>query len=166
MEKIDSLSFPSLDTSTFTHDTYKEGLRLSNEHQVDTLNKLLQGQHMGVDAYESYLKKLPASSPLKEPFITIQSDLRDHANLLSTRILELGGTPKKSEGLVGKMELFMSELFDRPHDEKEIVKHAIKGENIYGNKMTEKKSPVKNWMSTTNNSSTRFFSNSANMWMN
>nr|WP_238554372.1 hypothetical protein [Geomicrobium sp. JCM 19038] len=53
-------------------------------------------------------------------------------------MLELEGTPKKSEGIVGKMELFMSELFDRPHDEKEIVKHAIKGENIYGNKMTEK----------------------------
>ncbi len=104
---------------------------------VKTLNHLLQGQYMGIHAYEEFIKNLDDSSPLRNRFITIQKDLKHHADLLSERIQELHGTPETSEGVMGKIELFISQIFDQSKNEKEILKHAIKGENLYGIKMTE-----------------------------
>lgn len=104
---------------------------------IKTLNKLLQGQYMGIHSYENFIKKLDDSSLLRSNFIRIQKDLKHHADLLSERIQEIHGTPENNEGVIGKIELFISEITDHPHDEKEILKHAIKGENLYGIKMTE-----------------------------
>lgn len=116
-----------------------EGLiSMDNQTVIKTLNKLLQGQYMGIHSYEEFIKNLDDSSPLRYRFITIQKDLKHHADLLSERIQELHGTPDTSEGVIGKVQLFISQLFDHSHDEKEILKHAIKGENLYGIKMTEK----------------------------
>lgn len=112
-------------------------ISMEDQQIIKTLNKLLQGQYMGIHSYENFIKKLDDSSPLRSMFITIQKDLKYHAELLSERIQELHGTPETSEGVIGKIELFISENIDRPHDEKEILKHAIKGENLYGIKMTE-----------------------------
>lgn len=111
---------------------------MDNQTVIKTLNKLLQGQYMGVHSYEEFIKNLDDSSPLRNRFITIQKDLKHHADLLSERIQELHGTPDTSEGVIGKIQLFISQIFDHPLDEKEILKHAIKGENLYGIKMTEK----------------------------
>jgi bacterioferritin len=111
---------------------------MDNQIVIKTLNKLLQGQYMGVHSYEQFINIIDESSPLRNRFITIQKDLIHHADLLSERIQELHGTPDTSEGVIGKMELFISQMFDQSHDEKDILKHAIKGENLYGIKMTEK----------------------------
>jgi bacterioferritin len=102
------------------------------------LNKLLQGQYMGIHSYEEFIKNLDDASPLRSRFIMIQKDLKHHAELLSERIQELHGTPATSEGVIGKIEQFISLIFDHPQGEKDILKHAIKGENLYGIKMTEK----------------------------
>lgn len=101
------------------------------------LNKLLQGQYMGIHSYEEFIKNLDDASPLRSRFIMIQKDLKHHAELLSERIQELHGTPATSEGAIGKIEQFISQIFDHPQGEKDILKHAIKGENLYGIKMTE-----------------------------
>jgi len=111
---------------------------MENQNVVKILNQLLQGQYMGVHSYEEFIKNLDDSSPLRNRFITIQKDLKHHADLLSERIQELQGTPAISEGVIGKTELFISQIFDHSSSEKEILKHAIKGENLYGIKMTEK----------------------------
>ncbi|WP_182201607.1 DUF2383 domain-containing protein [Paraliobacillus salinarum] len=111
---------------------------MSNQQIIKTLNKLLQGQYMGIHAYEKFIEKLDDASPLRTRFITIQKELKQHAGLLSERIQELHGTPETSEGVLGKVQLFISEITDHPHDETEILKHAIKGQNLYGIKMTEK----------------------------
>ncbi|MBU8732198.1 DUF2383 domain-containing protein [Cytobacillus pseudoceanisediminis] len=102
------------------------------------LNKLLQSQYMGIHSYEEFIKNLDDTSPLRSRFIMIQKDLKHHAELLSERIQELHGTPATSEGVIGKIEQFISQIFDHPQGEKDILKHAIKGENLYGIKMTEK----------------------------
>lgn len=102
------------------------------------LNKLLQGQYMGIHSYEEFIKNLDDASPLRSRFIMIQKDLKHHAELPSERIQELHGTPATSEGVIGKIEQFISLIFDHPQGEKDILKHAIKGENLYGIKMTEK----------------------------
>lgn len=96
------------------------------------LNKLLQGQYMGIHSYEEFIKNLDDASPLRSRFIMIQKDLKHHAELLSERIQELHGTPATSEGVIGKIEQLISLIFDHPQGEKDILKHAIKGENLYG----------------------------------
>ncbi|CQR47476.1 Ferritin-like domain protein [Paraliobacillus sp. PM-2] len=111
---------------------------MNNEQVIKTLNKLLQGQYMGIHAFENFIKKLDDNSALRTRFITIQKDLKQHADLLSERIQQLHGTPETSEGVIGKIQLSISEMADHSADEKEILKHAIKGENLYGVKMTEK----------------------------
>ncbi|KAB8125647.1 DUF2383 domain-containing protein [Gracilibacillus oryzae] len=111
---------------------------MENQIVIKTLNKFLQGQYMGIHFYEEFIKELDDSSPIRNRFISIQKDLKHHADMLSERIQELHGTPETSEGIIGKVELFISQIFDKPNDEKEILKHAIKGENLYGIKMAEK----------------------------
>ncbi|MCL7749569.1 DUF2383 domain-containing protein [Halalkalibacter alkaliphilus] len=116
----------------------KELIPTEKQNVVKILNQLLQGQYMGIHSYEEFIKNLDDSSPLCNRFVTIQKDLKHHADLLSERIQELHGTPETSEGVIGKIELFISQIFDQSKTEKEILKHAIKGENLYGIKMTEK----------------------------
>ncbi|WP_282139813.1 DUF2383 domain-containing protein [Cytobacillus oceanisediminis] len=110
---------------------------MEEQKVIKPLNKLLQGQYMGIHSYEEFIKNLDDASPLRSRFITIQKDLKHHAELLSERIQELHGTPATSEGVIGKIEQFISQIFDHPQGEKDILKHAIKGENLYGIKMTE-----------------------------
>ncbi|WP_182007397.1 DUF2383 domain-containing protein [Priestia aryabhattai] len=110
---------------------------MNNEKSVNILNKLLKGQYMGIHAYENFIKNLEKSSSLLPHFIKIQSDLKHHAELLSARIKELQGVPETSEGIIGKAELFIGQIFDPSHGEQDILKHAIKGQNIYGIRMTE-----------------------------
>jgi bacterioferritin len=110
---------------------------MEEQKVIKPLNKLLQGQYMGIHSYEEFIKNLDDASPLRSRFIKIQKDLKHHAELLSERIQELHGTPATSEGVIGKIEQFISQIFDHPHGERDILKHAIKGENLYGIKMTE-----------------------------
>lgn len=103
---------------------------------IETLNKFLQGIYMGVHSYEHFIKKLQQTS-LKDSFISIQKDQKNHAAIISERIQHLGGTPVTSEGMIGKVEGAIGNLFERNHTDEEIIKHAIKGENIYGIRMSE-----------------------------
>lgn len=91
---------------------------------------------MGIHAYEHFIKKLQHSS-LKDTFISIQKDLKNHATLISERIQHLEGTPVTSEGIIGKVEAGIGNLVENYNTEEEVIKHAIKGENLYGIKMTE-----------------------------
>lgn len=91
---------------------------------------------MGIHAYEHFIKHLQHSS-LKDSSISIQKDQKNHATIISERIQNLGGTPVTSEGLIGKVEGQIGNLFKKDNTEEEIIKHAIKGENLYGIKMTE-----------------------------
>lgn len=91
---------------------------------------------MGIHAYAHFIKHLQHSS-LKDSFISIQKDQENHATIISERIQNLGGTPVTSEGLIGKVEGQIGNLFKKDNTEEEIIKHAIKGENLYGIKMTE-----------------------------
>lgn len=91
---------------------------------------------MGIHAYEHFIKKLQHSS-LKDSFISIQKDQKNHATLISERIQHLDGTPVTSEGIIGKVEGGIGNLVENYNTEEEIIKHAIKGENLYGIKMAE-----------------------------
>ena len=110
---------------------------MDNETSIKTLNKFLQGIYMGIHSYEHFIKKLD-HSPLRDSFISIQKDQKNHATLIAERIQKLGGTPVTSEGIIGKVEAAVSNIIQNPNTEEKIIKHAIKGENIYGIRMSEK----------------------------
>ena len=91
---------------------------------------------MGIHQFEHFINHLQGSS-LKHSFMSIQKDFKEHSILISERIQHLGGTPVSSEGVVGKVAADISGFFEHLHTEEEIIKHAIKGENLYGIKMSE-----------------------------
>ncbi|QFK72044.1 ferritin-like domain-containing protein [Pradoshia sp. D12] len=109
---------------------------MDQKQAIKTLNTFLRGSYMAINAYEHFIKKLQHSS-LKDSFISIQKDLKNHAILISERIQNLGGTPITSEGIFGRIEAKVVNLIENYNSEEEIIKHAIKGENIYGIKMSE-----------------------------
>ena len=100
------------------------------------MNKFLKGIYMGIHQFEHFINKLQGSS-LKHSFMSIQKDFKHHAILISERIQNLGGTPVSNEGIIGKAAADISGIFEHLHTEQEIIKHAIKGENLYGIKMSE-----------------------------
>ena len=91
---------------------------------------------MGIHSYEHFIQKL-GNSALKETFVGIQKEQKNHAMMIAERIQKLGGTPVTNEGIIGKIQATFSNLFKKLNTEEEILKHAIKGENIYGIRMTE-----------------------------
>lgn len=108
-----------------------------NEKQtITTLNKFLKGIYMGINGFNRFIAKLQPS-PLKETFIVIRDDQIRHANIISERIKILGGEPVKDEGIVGKMTGSISFMFQSLSSEEKILKQAIKGENLYGIRMSE-----------------------------
>ncbi|MFJ7637700.1 DUF2383 domain-containing protein [Peribacillus sp. NPDC046944] len=109
---------------------------MDQEQTIKILNKFLQGTYMGIHAYERFIEKLQHSS-LKDSFISIQKDQKNHATLISERIQHLGGTPVTSEGIIGKIEAGIVNVVENYNSEEEIIKHAIKGENLYGIRMSE-----------------------------
>ena len=111
-------------------------MELDKETTIKTLNKFLKGIFMGIHSYEHFIEKMD-NSPLKEAFVAIQKEQKNHAMMIAERIQELGGTPVTNEGMIGKIQATISNLFEKFNTEEEILKHAIKGENIYGIRMTE-----------------------------
>ncbi|WP_049669765.1 DUF2383 domain-containing protein [Bacillus sp. FJAT-27916] len=109
---------------------------MDKDTTITTLNDFLRGSYMAINAYEHFIKKLQHSS-LKDSFISIQKDLKNTAIIISERIQNLGGAPVTSEGIIGKVEAGIVNLFENHNTEEEIIKHAIKGENIYGIRMSE-----------------------------
>ncbi|MFP9128589.1 DUF2383 domain-containing protein [Niallia sp. BSM11] len=109
---------------------------LNSEQSIKTLNKFLQGQFMGIHAYEHFIENLEDTS-LKQSFSDILTEHTKNAHIISDRIHQLGGEPVTNEGVVGKAESFIGNLFDPDNGDEVIIKHAIKGENLYGIKMSE-----------------------------
>ncbi|WP_413380960.1 DUF2383 domain-containing protein [Alkalihalobacillus sp. 1P02AB] len=110
---------------------------MEKKAEVKILNDFLQGNYMGIHSYEHLIEKIE-SPTLKDSFIKIQKDLKTHAAIISERIQRLNGTPVTSEGLIGKVESFVGNLFESYKTDEDIIKHAIKGENIYGIRNSEK----------------------------
>ncbi|WOD61811.1 PA2169 family four-helix-bundle protein [Niallia taxi] len=109
---------------------------MNTDQSIKTLNKFLQGQYMGIHSYEHFIQNLEDMS-LKLSFTDILTDHTKNAHLISERITRLGGEPADSEGIIGKTESFIGNIFDPDKGDEVIIKHAIKGENLYGIKMSE-----------------------------
>ncbi|WP_226668072.1 ferritin-like domain-containing protein [Metabacillus litoralis] len=102
---------------------------------LNTLNKFLKGQYMGIHAYEHYIEKLEDLS-IKNQFQEIQQDHKQHALLVAERIQNLGGTPVDSEGLIGSVQGYISQMMI-PDSVQGIIDNARKGESYYGIDLSE-----------------------------
>lgn len=103
---------------------------------IHTLNEFLQGQYMGIRAYEKHIEKVE-DLEVKRIFEEITNDHREHAQMVKERIVELGGTPVDDQGLMGKIQVMMSQ-FRIPDTTEGIIRNALKGEDTYGIGSSEK----------------------------
>lgn len=69
---------------------------------INTLNDLLKGEEMAITSYAKFIHEASDDS-LKKQFQEIQKDHNKHSELISERIIELGGTPKYGTGMAGIM---------------------------------------------------------------
>ncbi|WP_066298558.1 ferritin-like domain-containing protein [Bacillus sp. FJAT-29937] len=102
---------------------------------IDTLNKFLKGQYMGIHAYEHHIQKLK-DPYIKSEFQRIQQDHKNHAFKVAERIQNLGGTPVDDEGIIGSIQGFISQ-FMIPDTSSGIIKSALTGEDYYGIQISE-----------------------------
>jgi bacterioferritin len=102
---------------------------MDNQKTIKELNKLLEGQYMGIHSYENYLETT-INPKLREELIEIQKIHRDHADTIVERIHQLGGTAVNSTGIIGTITEFAIELSGYPTKTKDIIKGAIKGEHM------------------------------------
>ena len=109
---------------------------MKQEHVINTLNEFLQGQYMGIHAYEHLIERLE-DDQVKKQFQMIQQNHKEHAMQVAERIQNLGGTPVNNEGVIGSIQGFMSQ-FTLPESTEDIIESAIKGESDYGIGMSEK----------------------------
>lgn len=91
---------------------------------------------MGISGFNRFIEKLQ-NSTLKNTFIQIRDDQVKHAKIISDRIKQLGGTPVEDEGMIGKITGSISFMFQSLSSKEKILKQAIKGENLYGIRMSE-----------------------------
>jgi bacterioferritin (cytochrome b1) len=69
---------------------------------LDTLNDLLKGEEMAITSYSRFIQEA-RDEELKNKLKEIQKDHNKHSQLISERIIELGGTPKYGLGMAGVM---------------------------------------------------------------
>lgn len=107
----------------------------NNQTVINTLNEFLQGQYMGIRAYERFIEKLEDDNVRKQ-FQLMQQEHKQHALQVAERIQNLGGVPVNSEGVGGSIQGFLSQ-FRLPDTIEGMIESARKGENEYGIGMSE-----------------------------
>lgn len=110
---------------------------MSKQEAVKALNKLLQGEHMAIEAFNSYINEVNDEN-MKETFQEVQNQHRDNMTTLSNYIQDLGHKPDEGLGLKGVMgDLMVNMDLAGDTDPSYVVNKAIKGEN-QGINMAEK----------------------------
>lgn len=104
---------------------------------LDTLNDLLKGEEMAITSYSRFIQEMK-NDDLKNEFKEIQKDHNKHSQLLTERIIDLGGTPKYGTGFAGVMA-DVKYAFETINDrtDYDILKEAKLGED-QGVAMAEK----------------------------
>lgn len=106
-----------------------------NEIAVKELNAFLEGQYMGVHAYEHYIHN--AQDPhLKRELQRIQQEHKRNAARIAERIQNLGGLAADDVGFKGAIQEQMAEWMGFADTYDGILKEAYQGEKI-GSGMAE-----------------------------
>jgi bacterioferritin len=98
-----------------------------DEPNVRTLNELVQGEHMAVQAYESVLPALQEET--RKEISGIIRDHKQHALEISDRIVTLGGIPDESTGMPGMMSQAKLKAESMVRNEKSLLQKLYDGED-------------------------------------
>jgi bacterioferritin len=98
-----------------------------DEPNVRTLNELVQGEHMAVQAYESVLPALQEET--RKEISGIIRDHKQHALEISDRIVALGGIPDESTGMPGMMSQAKLKAESMVRNEKSLLQKLYDGED-------------------------------------
>lgn len=110
---------------------------MAKKETIEAINNLLQGEHMAVEAFNSFIHKVNDES-MKKTFQEIQNQHRDNMSVLANYIQDLGYKPNEKLGFKGIMGDVMVNMDLAGHrDSTYVLKKAIDGEN-QGINMAEK----------------------------
>ncbi|HHU77438.1 MAG: DUF2383 domain-containing protein [Caldicoprobacterales bacterium] len=98
-----------------------------DEPNVKTLNELLRGEHMAIQAYESIMPALTENT--RKQLKDMLQDHKNHAAELADRISSLGGIPEESTGMAGMMSRTKLKVESKVRDEKSMLKKLYDGED-------------------------------------
>ena len=98
------------------------------DKKVETLNNLLQGENMAVDAFNIYIDRVEDEN-MKRAFQEVQNKHRENMSALANHIQDLGYEPKEKLGFKGVMADFMINIdLVGTKDPAHILNKAIEGE--------------------------------------
>lgn len=110
---------------------------MAEKETIKALNSLLQGEHMAIEAFNSFIDKVDDKN-MKKTFQEIQNQHRDNMSILANHIQNLGCKPDEKLGLKGVMGDFMVNMdLAGDNDSRYVLNKAIEGEN-QGINMAEK----------------------------
>ncbi len=102
---------------------------------VNSLNQLLQGEYMAIEAFNVFISKLD-DDYAKLCFQSIQTQHRNNIDILAKHIQDIGGQPHENTGLKGKMAEIKLDM-GLSSDKSKVINKAIEGET-QGINMAEK----------------------------
>lgn len=97
---------------------------------VNELNSVLKGEEIAVQAYERFIRNLHDQQVLQK-FEKIKQDHKNHCDIISARIQDLGGQPNNGTGAAGIMSNIKMAVKEKITDRgpAEILKEAYDGED-------------------------------------
>ena len=109
---------------------------IDNSQVIQELNKFLEGNYIGINAYERYINHI-TDEEIKKVLQDIQKDHKLHVIRIAERIQNLGGIPVDDTGFKGNMIDFTNLFKKASSDAHFIIQDALKGED-QGIVMSEK----------------------------
>jgi bacterioferritin len=125
--------------STISRKTnYEGGCKVvDNKETIESLNKLLQGEYMAVEGFNTFIYRIE-DEEIKKVFQEIQEQHRQNINKLANYIQNIGGRPHENLGMKGKMaDINVNMDLGFKTDTAEIIKKAVEAETK-GVNMAEK----------------------------
>lgn len=108
-----------------------------DKKELSSMNKLLQGEHMAVEAFNTYIDKLQNAND-KKVFEEVQNQHRDNMSTISNYIQDSGYKPNEKLGLKGTFSEAMVNMQIRDGSSRtKIINKAIEAETK-GINMAEK----------------------------
>lgn len=110
---------------------------IDNNENIQSLNKLLQGEYMAVESFNNFISKLEDET-VKQTFKEVQKQHRENIDKLASYIQDIGGRAEENLGMKGIMgDIKINMDLGSDADKAEIIEKAIEGETK-GVNMAEK----------------------------
>lgn len=97
------------------------------QNVVKELNTFLEGNFMGIEAYEKFIQHIQ-NDEIKEVLQIIQQNHKKHTIVIARRIQDLGGVPVKDVGMMGNVAELMNKVKGPTKGDLSIVEDALTGE--------------------------------------